>query len=133
MEIRYFYGCTPQRTRVVFEVSLDLLAKTPEWSATAPNPPLAVRDAIRVGRDALLRFIEHEREWVLESVQLRYAEENDRWFYLMDYQLLRDKDGNDITIMGRPFNLSIPVLMDGKSPDESSDERLAWLRSKGWF
>jgi hypothetical protein len=120
MTTRQFHGITPTRKDVWFELTSDTLAATPAWGLDAPNPPLAIRDAIRIGHRTFLEFVEHEIEWELTSVELVHEEEVDRWLYRLNYQLLRDPKGNPICIMGRPYYLPIIVLMNGNALEQSS-------------
>jgi hypothetical protein len=100
---RYFYGCTPTRAEVVFELPRGLLSATPRGELGNPNPPLAVREAIRIGHGRFLGFVEYEAEWVMLSAELAHADECDRWFYRLNYQQLRNREGQPISIMGRPY------------------------------
>lgn len=139
MEALLFRSSTPARREMVFELPLKLLATTPAWKDEAANPPLAVRDAIRIGRQQFLELIDCETEWELE-VHLLYTKQVDRWFYLLDYKLLRDPEGNDLTIVGKPWFLKIVVLMNGQTLKESPPDRVHrlrdradWVRDEGWI
>ena len=132
MTARYFYGHTPTR-KPVFELTNERLLSTPRWEANDPNPPLPARDAIRVGRRRLLEFVEHEIEWVLSSVELIEADNVGPWYYRLNYQLLRDRDGQELCIMGKPFYMPVVVLMSGEALEHASEHTMDNLRSWGWI
>jgi hypothetical protein len=119
MATRYFYGYTPTG-KFVFELTAERLLATPRWESNEPNPPLPAREAIRVGRRALSELVEHEMEWVLSGVELIEAEEVGPWFYRLSYQQLRDREGRDICIMGKPCFLPVVVLMSGEALEPES-------------
>ena len=101
--------------QLTFVITREALRAAPEWTAEQPNPPLPIRDAILAGQRRLRTIVEYEIEWVLHSVQLFEERLTKRWYYQLNFWQVRDKEGNDLVIMGSPYRLPTFVLMDGSS------------------
>jgi hypothetical protein len=86
---------------------------------------------MRIGRKRLLDLVEHELEWVLSSLEL-VETEAERWFYRLNYQLLRDQKGTPKTTMGKPFYLPITVLMNGVALERIGEHERPNLPYRGF-
>lgn len=112
---RYFYGSTPGIEQLRFELPTDALSATPAWDPDAANPPLSVREALRIGRVALLEFIENESEWEFDRARLLFDDSVDRWFYVLQFLRLRDECGIPVAETEKIHEFEIVVLMDGRT------------------
>ncbi len=103
------YFSVSGRTGFISSVTFEQLEQTPPWKVTAPNPPLAARDAMRL-TDALKDKLVKNSEfgsWIRESTELHQAGglKSDFWYWLIRYEL--DE-------LGSNDSLSLIVLMNGE-------------------
>jgi hypothetical protein len=85
-----------------------LIAKTPEWKEDAENPPISVREAMKLAdalKDRLVKDGEHY-QWKRESTSL--VQWDGRWCWVVEYF-----QHYDVSLAGCPGNLRLVVLMDG--------------------
>ena len=109
--IRYC-GYTPEH-QFVFDCEEHRLRATPEWKKDQDNPPLSVRAAIRAANKQLLNLVKHPKAWVMTSVEIEEDTYTTRWFYKLNYERQRDKNGNSVDIGGEQLPFMVIVLMDG--------------------
>ena len=95
------------------------LAASPVWNKTDSNPPLAVRDAIKISHE-IRKTISAKtkplkmRDWTFESISLvqldqnRYTEFRSKWCYVANFQGFHKND-----VSGPPHRMSMLILMDG--------------------
>jgi hypothetical protein len=99
---------------LVADVRVEDLEQAPPWRLEDENPPLSARDALKLAiaeRDRLeaVQPEQNRCKWWLEPVQLHPAGQN-RWYWVVTYcGFPPGVDG------GRPYELVIPVLMDGRT------------------
>ena len=73
-----------------FNISAERLENGTSWRKSDPNPPLAVRDALVKGEEALKHLaskniISRDVNWGLEEVILRQVDA-EHWFYRLVYR-----------------------------------------------
>lgn len=55
-------------------------ANTPSWNETESEPPLSVKEAIRIARETAPRFVKGAETWKVRRVELLNLG-SDKWFY----------------------------------------------------
>ncbi len=91
-----------------FRLCDTVFENEPAWNPiVAPEPPLAISDAVDITRGEIHRYDQPELEWRAHEIILREIGP-DRWLYLVRW--------NAFEPQGRgSHNLLIPVLMSGQT------------------
>ena len=95
--------------RYDFEISAELLAKTPVWSENEDCPPLAARAAIKIAKAQMGKLFDDADKWSNRSFQLTQLGE--RWVYLVEF--MEPIPPGATEHLSSPFR--VPVLMDGET------------------
>jgi hypothetical protein len=66
-------------------VSEAEMKKIPPWPETDENPPLSVRQAIRIGTDHVARIFEDGKDWKFYRITLRRSGLKTHWVYVVDF------------------------------------------------
>jgi len=56
-DIEWYGRAWEQRKELTFTVTGALIEKTPAWKTESPSPPLSARDALRLGKAELAKFV----------------------------------------------------------------------------
>jgi hypothetical protein len=54
-------------------------ANTPSWNEAESEPPLSVKEAVRIARETAPRFVKGAEAWKVRRVELNML--GDKWFY----------------------------------------------------
>jgi hypothetical protein len=98
-----------------FEITREMLAKSPSWTEQSDNPPLSARKAIRLADALRDRFVKDSEvlKWHLVSAQLEHdwgtATDTGKWWWLVNFEAHVRVGGES----GVPNHLRVIVRMDG--------------------
>ncbi|MEM8672088.1 MAG: hypothetical protein AAGG48_31520 [Planctomycetota bacterium] len=108
----------------VCRIDDQLLAGTPQWSDVGSDPPLSLKNAVRLATQKLKDLRKHDTkiEWSLSGIRLKRTRPGN-WYYIATFRskLIPDppSDAGRITRNNpydKPRELRIPVLMNGTIP-----------------
>ncbi len=92
-----------------FAVTRTDLEASPQWLPNSPAPPLAIREAVSVGRTKLVQLLPSAAEWTFQQVTLHPTQVENVWVYSVQFSPTPPSMVGGVTA---PFR--IMVLMDGR-------------------
>lgn len=103
-------------------LSAEEVSNTPSWNPARKDPPLSVRQAAKIARAELQRFVKNSAsEWDISSLALTQLD-LEKWVYTVNFQCYNSKC-QDSRAYGGSFRIA--VKMDGSTiqPEIKPDER----------
>ena len=119
--LRGFGSRLPNGKELWANVSEDDIKDTPTWKPSQENLPLDIKSALSAADKAFAKLVQDSAGWCIEDITLvhfgkysLHAEQNDKWMYVIQYQICGEKAGC----------VAIPVLFDGRviEPKEGKPE-----------
>jgi len=99
----------------IYELTLmqSEMEKAPIWNEKDPNPPLSVRDALKIGKDYVAKLVPKSENWLVSSVILaRFGSREGQWMYTVQFAMYDGK----APLLGGGHEFKVPVLFDGTTP-----------------
>ena len=93
-----------------FAVTRTELEMSPRWLPDSPAPPLAIRDAVSVGRSKLVQLVPASADWTFRQVTLHPTQVENVWLYSVQFSPTPPTAVGGIV---EPYR--IMVLMDGRA------------------